>query len=322
MLQFKQIPRRNVLHLTRVFGFIATLISGGSAWAITVAGVDPNTYNVAAGTGYDGVVRISTNVGTCTGSLMLGGLYVLTAGHCVTDSSGVVDVTSSSIIFDLPTGQTSVPGAAYIKHPGWTGILNNGNDLALIRLSAFAPAAAERYGIFRGTNELGQNGLIMGYGRKGTGAAGNTPGIDGIKRSGQNRYDAYGDAVTGYPPSQSVLAYDFDDGTATHDGFGFYFPSLADTGLGLNEVMIAPGDSGGPTFLAGLVAGVHSYGARGDSPPDNDGTLNSSFGEFGADTRVSYYAEWVDDYIVPEPGTWMLFALGLGGLAAWRRRTV
>ena len=78
------------------------LFSSGTSRAITVAGVDPNAYLVAPGTGFDGVVLFATNQGACSGSLLTGGLYILTAAHCVTNGVGQIDVTVSNAIFHLP----------------------------------------------------------------------------------------------------------------------------------------------------------------------------------------------------------------------------
>jgi hypothetical protein len=61
--------------------------------------------------------------------------------------------------------------------------------------------------------------------------------------------------------------------------------------------LIAQGDSGGPAFISGLLAGVASYTAslsRGRIDPDIDASPNSSFGEIAAWQRVSTYQQWID----------------------------
>ena len=104
---------------------------------------------------------------------------------------------------------------------------------------------------------------------------------------------------------QAVYQFDADDGSSTHDAFGFFF-GINDLGLGNNEVMSASGDSGGPTILNGELVGVTSYGIsleynRGPPPRTSDCTsgLDSSCGEFAGDTRVSVYSEWIDSVITP-----------------------
>ncbi len=92
-----------------------------------------------------------------------------------------------------------------------------------------------------------------------------------------------------------LLAYDFDSGQPANDAFYRLF-NLRDLGLGAAEAMVAPGDSGGPHFINGLIAGV-TAGILRPAISDIDGALNSSFGEIGIDTRVSYYASWIDQIV-------------------------
>ena len=101
---------------------------------------------------------------------------------------------------------------------------------------------------------------------------------------------------------------------------------LHDLGEGLQEVFPAHGDSGGPTFLSGAVAGLHSFSFRLSSS-DIDAALDQSFGEFSADVRVSAYAGWIDSQIaVPEPSTLaivasLIFLLMVRGLIRQSRRS-
>ena len=198
-------------------------------------------------------------------------------------------------------------------HEAWDGSFETGNDIALIRLDAAAPVEIQTYGIYRNSDEVGQVADKAGYGRTGTGDTGDDI-VSGTKHAGQNLYDALGDVfdtVGGIDPIPgSQLAYDFDNGLVANDAFDFFDSSLsggnlADLGVGANEVMSAPGDSGGPSFINGLIAGVTSWGLtlerRGGPPPrtsDVDKQLNSSFGEFGFDTRVSFHADWVDSHVM------------------------
>jgi hypothetical protein len=68
--------------------------------------------------------------------------------------------------------------------------------------------------------------------------------------------------------------------------------------------MLASGDSGGPTFENGKLVGISSYGITleysfGPLPRTSDCTsqLDSSCGEFGGDTRVSFYSGWIDTIV-------------------------
>ena len=86
------------------------------------------------------------------------------------------------------------------------------------------------------------------------------------------------------------------NGNATNDALG-QLNSQSDLGTGLNEGLIAKGDSGGPAFIQNKIAGIASYTSslsRGDIHPDVDTIVNSSFGEIAAWQRVSAYQQWID----------------------------
>jgi hypothetical protein len=94
-----------------------------------------------------------------------------------------------------------------------------------------------------------------------------------------------------------VLLYDFDSGNAANDTFDL-IAEITDLRQGSDEVMTAPGDSGGPTLINGQVAGITSFAATVGTG-DSVARLNSSFGEIGGDTRVSVFASWIDSIIPP-----------------------
>ncbi len=274
---------------------------------------DPANHVVAPGTGYDGVAKIivSYTSGTYLGSGTLlaqgGKQYLLTAAH-------VVDIGGPPLSFTayFPGGQTAT-AAQYFLAPGWNGDFLNGYDLAIVKLTA--PVATQAYNILS-TDFFGTlPGTMAGYGRAGLGTTGTTLPA-GTLRQGQN---TFGEAL--WFMNGSPYAYDFDNGEYWQNTLYSRFSIPSDYGLGVLEALIAPGDSGGPTFIGGKIAGVHSFGATYGMPWDVDDLLNSSFGELAGDTRVPYFADWINTVVVvPVPGAVYLLASGLGILVFWRRR--
>ncbi len=276
-------------------------------------------------------------------------------------------------------------GTDYALHPNFiptagAGGTVGGSDIALVYLQGSAPTDREIYGINRSNNEIDAVHTKVGAGTRGFGSTGtfvinaNSPfgSFDGRKRFGNNIYeytykDVFGqDLDTDVNGNQradadSILFYDFDSGLAVNDVFGRLpsadstFPNKFQTGVlgadGLsNEVGASPGDSGGPTFVNGLIAGITSFGfsagfifgegnvcggagnldtARAPGVNGAPGSCtNSSFGEISADTRVSAFADWVDAGLagsvaktnVPLPGSVALLGVGLIGLLGLRRK--
>jgi len=336
---------------------VLILVFAAGAWADSVPGVmvyhapiyttygdDPSAYVVGPGDSLDGVffdgvvdvIGFDTGVGGYirgSGALLSGpnGEFVLTAAH-VADGLDVSDTRAYFGSLNTPE-RTKVDVSAAFIHPDWDGQYLIGNDLALLKLAESAPEDAQRYDIYRGDAEVGAVGVKAGYGQSGSGTTGTDvpPFFSGTKRAGKNKYDALGDIFGDVfddnfglrPLDGAQLAYDFDDGTADHDAFGMFY-SLADLGVGFYEVCAAPGDSGGPTFIDGQVAGVTSYSLRMAyaatlDTSDVDDVLNSSFGEFVVDTRVSHYAGWVDSVVIPEPVTAGGLLLGLAVLVRYLR---
>ena len=252
---------------------------------------------VLPGEGYDGVVQLNT----CTGSLLSTGRHILTAAHCVDDG-----VTSDTARFEMNGKTISIDSSQISIHPGWTGDVRRGNDIAVITLESLAPSgvggdAAERYEIYTDGNEEGQVFTMVGYGLTGTGGAGSTPGSNGTKRLGQNRWDKDATALMNEPIKLSglnisqgeVLAYDFDKGGWSTDVFGRAY-NVHDTGLGDAEAMQSQGDSGGPAFIDGKISGVVSGSRMGWSVTDIDSTFNNSFGEFAVMTRAGHFNSWIN----------------------------
>jgi len=279
----------------------------------------PANHVVTRPSAFDGVAKlnITTAVGGvgCSGTLLADNLHILTAAHCLDgNDDGLADVTSLTATFYLSGGPVVRSGAGYTLAPGWNGDFIHGADLGIITLASAAPVSG--YGIYTDVNSIGFVATLAGYGRQGTGNTGYQSGTFGTLRTGSNRMDTVWGDITGTP-----FAFDFDDGTTARDTIGNLTSLPPDLGLGTAEALIAPGDSGGPSFLDGLIVGVHSFVGTFGAPYDLDSGLNGTFGELGGDTRVAAYSGWINGMLspVPEPQLPVLFAAGLA-LLYWRTR--
>lgn len=254
------------------------------------------------GEGYDGVVRISVGSSYGTGALLYNGRAVLTAAHLFSYGSMVANV-----LFETSSGTRTV-STSHVTLLSSYDPVNAVDDLALVWLTGSAPVAADRYNLYRGSDETGQPLTIVGYGMAGTGETGILASYHGdlLRLKASNQFDAdaallkywLGSSMP-WTPDASQLVADFDDGTSAQDALGRLI-SRGDTGLGQDEGLIAPGDSGGPAFIDGQIAGIASYIAslsRDNIHPDIDRTINSSFGELGFWQRVSHYQQWIDQHL-------------------------
>jgi len=269
----------------------------------TTSSYSDSRYRTYPGDGYEGVVRVSYGGYYASATLLFDGRAVLTAAHLFEGRS-----SSATVTFETSSGTQTVTASKTLIHSGYDSTQSN-NDLALVWLSSPAPTAANRYNLYRDSDEIGQIFTLAGYGRTGTGSTGasSSDASTPIRLKASNRFDADASTLKSYlgsgmawtPLAGTQLVADFDNGTTTNDALGRLI-NRNDTGLGLNEGLIASGDSGGPGFISGLLAGVASYTARlsnGSINPDIDAVSNSSFGEIAAWQRVSHYQQWIDQSI-------------------------
>lgn len=251
------------------------------------------------GMGYDGVVRISAGDYYGTGVLLYGGRAVLTAAHLFAGNSGDV-----AVHFETTAGLTQLASAKVVESPGYDASGND--DLAIVWLAAPAPVAAQRYQLYRQADEIGQVMTLVGYGKPGTGESGvlSAYSAEHLRQMATNTADVdmatlkqtFGNAMAWSPKPGSQLGADFDNGLAAQDALGL-FAGVHQTGTGASEGSLTPGDSGGPAFIQGQVAGIASYSASlslGSLNPDANGVTDSTFGEVAAWQRVSFYQQWID----------------------------
>lgn len=233
---------------------------------------NPDRHKVLPNEGYDGVVQVLAGGFYGTGTLLYGGRAVLTSAHVLEGSDAV------SVRMDTPDGRITLQASQYVLHPLYERA-NSNNDLALVWLTNPAPISAERSALFRDSNELGSAVTLVGYGLSGDGANGHVESgsSEPEKRLAENRFDTTGESLkTDFgrgiifdPLPGSQLIIDFDNGSSANDALGVLM-GINDTGRGAEEGLIAPGDSGGPAYIADKVAGIATYVAslsrNGQSP--------------------------------------------------------
>jgi hypothetical protein len=276
-------------------------------------------------TRYDGVAQLIIEspeaLATCSGALLPGGTRVLTAAHCLGNTS---EISSLSVTFYASNGAPEViEFAEAITHPDYTGLLREGNDIGVVVLKRPASAAIPRYGLYTDTGEIGAEYQIAGFGASGQGAMDGTE--DGQRRRGWNVFDAtMADTFNQFPGwtgGDGVLISDFDNGLAANDALGVFY-GIPGTGLGAREASMAPGDSGAPAFIGDRIAGVASFRLRLQFPngetSDVDDISNASFGEFNAFTRVSSQRSFLQPVPEPASGALCIAALGMAALECLR----
>jgi hypothetical protein len=182
------------------------------------------------------------------------------------------------------------------------------DDVALLRLETPLPVGVPTYNLATTDSGLVEEFTAVGYGVSGTPSGYTSPATFTTKRSGRNRADEV--FLDDESSSQAeVYLADFDGPNDSSNVFDVgdpgFDPDVEGT-LGNNiETLIAPGDSGSPSFLNEFDSGNLMLGSDGRPVLYGLNTSGSpsapAFGSIFAGMLVARYASWIDSVMVPEP---------------------
>ena len=119
------------------------------------------------------------------GGLLSTGRHVLTAGHVAGIGRNGVEFTSNIIV-----------GARnHVVHPDYDLFASFANDIGVVELSSLAPITAERYDIYRNSDEIGQRFQFAGAGHLKLGDDTSFTSKTTVVNYGENRFGITGDLL-------------------------------------------------------------------------------------------------------------------------------
>ncbi|MDO4574549.1 MAG: trypsin-like serine protease [Planctomycetia bacterium] len=281
-------------------------------------GIDPTEMETEYASGV-GIVLVQTDAGIAYGSgtVLTSGRHVLTAAHVVTDGAAALEAGNVYFRYYNSEGWHQVRIVSVSVNPEWDGV-NPVGDVAILELEESLIGLVETYDINRdSTADKGATYVRYGYGLIGDPESGAIDNMDwntllAANHRGMNTWDAVGsdlDGTTYGGLGDNLLIYDYDSGLAKDDTLGNVL-GIKNLGLGVGqEACGAHGDSGGPCIVNGLIYGI-CQGGFSDT---------SDYGTVGMDTRISYYADWIDGIVgsAAATGEFLVNTVNTTGKQTW-----
>ncbi len=263
-----------VKHIAKLIGVVGIVVFCliKPSFAIVVSdNLSNNNHVVIPPSAFDMVGKLPGTAGGVTTGVLIDPWHVLTVKHAVKNYS------SGTFVLNLTDGEHTYSWSEKSLHPT--------ADLAVLTLATSTGLSG--YPLYDLSNEFHKDIIMVGY------------GVSGVGAPDKNNYPK---GVT------DRFGYNIVDGIATDEnGIKYLASDFDDNG---SDVMMADGDSGGPSFIdvggTYYIAGIH----HGVTDNDDDG-IYPEYGDLGYDVRVSEYRDWISQQ-VPEPITILLFATGLG----------
>ncbi|NDC55393.1 MAG: hypothetical protein EBZ69_00950 [Alphaproteobacteria bacterium] len=221
----------------------------------------PDSKYVEFGKQFSGVKRVRGIVTYKEKDTYQYGSAVVISPHWILTAAHVAEDARDLTILD--DDDTKFPLAKVIIHGEYANENVGYHDIAL----GYSPKdfALKFYpALYTDADELGKAVTIAGYGFHGTFLTGMQEN-DGQRRAGHNKVEGTERALLVCRPDRANK-----------------FPL---------EFIITPGDSGGGLFIGNKLAGINSILMAVDKKPDG------TYTDEGAHTRISLYADWVNNQI-------------------------
>lgn len=236
-----------------------------------------------------GAVKIDDGTYQGSGYLLKSGKHILTAASLM-DLLTLEDIT---LTFNSFLSIDTAVVFKVTKHPNWNS--NTGENparnynLAIIELVDQVDPRIERHEIYRASDEIDQTFLKTSYSQAIDPQTGDYLGYYSFETIA-NRYELDAKVIRSEAVLDSQLAYDFDNGLTVNDAFAIR--GKPNIGEGEFEGFVQAQDIGGGSLIDNKIAGITNWYET--SAYDVDEVTNSTYGEVASDTRVAFFADWID----------------------------